>query len=254
MPFLIVLSPDAERGRRIDIGHNMVVGRGDRCDVHFDDPFISRTHAGLRLDGRSVFVQDLGSAGGTFVNGVPAQVERELRPGDIVSLADVKLRYDTDGPAQNSGPAQNYGPPVQQAAPRYDIGYQRDGVFHNVAGNQYIVQQRESFMRSVAARKSKARWLIVFGFLLFIAGTGVAVVSAAGLLSRFGTIFDNASLESGPPSFESLFGGEVFGVPVVLLGSVLDAAGLFLIIAGIVLHVVATARARDVDRQYPLPS
>jgi uncharacterized membrane protein len=243
MPFLIVLSPDAERGRRIEIGHDMVVGRGDRCDIRFDDPFVSRTHAGLRRHGRSVWVQDLGSAGGTFVNGVPAQTERELRPGDVLALADIKLRYDDDGPANTP----------EQAAPRYDIGYQRDGVFHNVAGNQYIVEQRESFMRSVAARKSKARWLIVFGFLLFIAGTGVAVVSAAGMLNNFGHIFDNASLESGPPSFESLLGGKVLGVPVMLAGSVLDAAGLFLIIAGIVLHVVATARARDVDRQYPMP-
>jgi uncharacterized membrane protein len=244
MPFLIVLSPDAERGRRIDIGHDMVVGRGDRCDIRFDDPFVSRTHAGLRCHGRSVWVRDLGSAGGTFVNGVPAQTERELRPGDVLALADIQLRYDEDAPAYAPAPA----------TPRYDIGYQRDGVFHNVAGNQYIVQQRESFLRSVAARKSKARWLIVLGFLLFIAGTGVAVVSAAGLLNNFGTIFDNASLESGPPSFQSLFGGDVLGVPVVLLGSVLDAAGLFLIMAGIVLHVVAAARARDVDRRYPLPS
>jgi hypothetical protein len=236
MPFLIVLSPDAERGRRIDIGHDMVVGRGDRCDIRFDDPFVSRTHAGLRCHGRSVWVQDLGSAGGTFVNGVPAQTEHELRPGDVLALADIRLQYDDESPI--------HVPP----APRYDIGSQRDGVFHNVAGNQYIVQQRESFMRSVAARKSKARWLIVLGFVLLIAGTGFAALTMGAFLKTFDDAWSSAAAPSSSP-----FSGTTFGLPTVLFGALADAAGLFMIIAGIVLHVVATARARDVDREFPMP-
>jgi uncharacterized membrane protein len=155
-----------------------------------------------------------------------------------VSLADIRLRFDIDAPA----------PAAPAAAPRYDIGYQRDGVFHNVAGDQYIVQQRESFLRQAAARKTKARWLIVLGFLLLIAGTGVAALAMGDFLDYVNQAWGSSTAPATSP-----FSDTTLGLPTVLIGSLADTAGLFLIITGIVLHVVATARARAVDRDYPMP-
>ena len=62
-PHLVVLAPDNERGRRIDLNRDhLLVGRGDRCDIRFDDPFVSRTHARLQRHGQAVYLQQ-GTAG-----------------------------------------------------------------------------------------------------------------------------------------------------------------------------------------------
>jgi predicted component of type VI protein secretion system len=72
-PRLIVLTPDSCRGQRIDLDKEyMLVGRDPTCEVRLNDPHVSRTHAALQRRGTAVFVQDLGSFGGTFVNGAAA--------------------------------------------------------------------------------------------------------------------------------------------------------------------------------------
>jgi pSer/pThr/pTyr-binding forkhead associated (FHA) protein len=41
-----------------------------------------------------VYVEDLDSSTGTFVNGQAVTAARELRTGDIVTFADVSMRFD----------------------------------------------------------------------------------------------------------------------------------------------------------------
>jgi pSer/pThr/pTyr-binding forkhead associated (FHA) protein len=59
-----------------------------------DDLRISRIHAAFRRRGRAVYIEDLGSSTGTFVNGQAVTAARELRTGDIVTFADVSMRFD----------------------------------------------------------------------------------------------------------------------------------------------------------------
>jgi pSer/pThr/pTyr-binding forkhead associated (FHA) protein len=59
------------------------VGREQTCDVRFDDPHVSRAHAALQRRGNRVYVEDLGSSGGTFVNGAVTTAARELRAGQV---------------------------------------------------------------------------------------------------------------------------------------------------------------------------
>ena len=55
----------------------------------------------------------------------------------------------------------------------------------NVGRDQYnahvqqVIQQRDSFMREIASTKTKARWLVWLGLLLFVAG--FAMFAAADL-------------------------------------------------------------------------
>src|SRR5215472_10860085 len=70
VPQLVVIAFDSYRGHRIELtAEYMTVGREPACDVRLDDPHVSRTHAALQRRGDSVYVQDLGSSGSTFVNG-----------------------------------------------------------------------------------------------------------------------------------------------------------------------------------------
>lgn len=74
-----------------------VVNIGRRSENHLviDDPRVSRSHAQLRaIRGRYVLF-DLGSTGGTLINGQRVN-QHSLSPGDVISLAGVPLIYGQD--------------------------------------------------------------------------------------------------------------------------------------------------------------
>lgn len=97
------------------------IGRRHDNDLVLSDPHVSRKHAEVRLlAGRYVLV-DLGSTGGTYVNG--RQIKQHiLDPGDVISIAVVQLIYGEDpgGPPSVTPP---YTPPKgldrDQITPHY---------------------------------------------------------------------------------------------------------------------------------------
>ena len=89
------------------------INLGRRLDNHIiiDDPRVSRNHAQLRLRFGHYVVYNLGSTGGTFVNGQRIE-ECVLRPGDVISLGGVPIIYgeDSSGPGAPSRPARSTMP------------------------------------------------------------------------------------------------------------------------------------------------
>jgi Inner membrane component of T3SS, cytoplasmic domain len=68
-----------------------VVGRSTECQLSLDDPLVSRRHAVLRVRRDGVSVQDFGSRNGVLVNGTKISGERELAPGDKVSIGSQEM-------------------------------------------------------------------------------------------------------------------------------------------------------------------
>ncbi|NWG00356.1 MAG: SpoIIE family protein phosphatase [Thermoanaerobaculaceae bacterium] len=68
------------------VGENELrLGRDSSCDVVIPELTVSRRHARLFWENGELVVEDLGSSGGTFVNGVRIQ-RAVLHPGDLVRL------------------------------------------------------------------------------------------------------------------------------------------------------------------------
>lgn len=77
-----------------------VVHIGRRMDNHIviEDLRVSRLHAQFRAKRGHYQIFDLGSSGGTFVNGVRL-TQATLYPGDVISLAGMDLIYSQDLPS-----------------------------------------------------------------------------------------------------------------------------------------------------------
>jgi len=64
-----------------------LVGRHQDADILLQSADISRRHAALLLKGQQLWVQDLNSSNGTFINDARIEQETELHDGDILQFA-----------------------------------------------------------------------------------------------------------------------------------------------------------------------
>jgi pSer/pThr/pTyr-binding forkhead associated (FHA) protein len=73
-----------------------VIGRSSEADRPLPLVFVSRTHCRFSLVGEEVVVEDLGSANGTYVNGVRLGEATALRHGDEVRLGPLGFRVQME--------------------------------------------------------------------------------------------------------------------------------------------------------------
>ncbi len=103
--FLII-----DDGRHYPLDRPVInVGRRIDNQIILENPHVSRTHAQLRVrEGRFVLF-DLGSTGGTKVNGRKIK-QHILRAGDVITISDIRLVYGEE-PGGPPDTATAYTPP-----------------------------------------------------------------------------------------------------------------------------------------------
>ena len=79
-----------EQAQSVIVDRDMLVGRHQDADVVLQAADVSRRHAGLLLKDNALWVQDLNSSNGTFINDVRIAVETEVQNGDSLRFASVK--------------------------------------------------------------------------------------------------------------------------------------------------------------------
>jgi pSer/pThr/pTyr-binding forkhead associated (FHA) protein len=73
----------------------VTIGRGGQNDITLDgDEFASARHARFEPRRDGVWLQDLGSTNGTFVNGARIDRPRRLVVGDVVRVGETDLRFE----------------------------------------------------------------------------------------------------------------------------------------------------------------
>ncbi len=92
---LVVVKSDAlPPGDEIPVaGGSLSVGRGGQNDVPLDgDEFASAEHARFEARRDGLWVEDVGSTNGTYVNGARVTTPRRLGSGDIVRVGQTDFR------------------------------------------------------------------------------------------------------------------------------------------------------------------
>lgn len=73
-------------------GSPSIIGRSHDADLELSDPDVSRRHARLDLARGVLYVADLGSRNGTFLNGKALpDGSIELRPGDELDIGNTRI-------------------------------------------------------------------------------------------------------------------------------------------------------------------
>lgn len=93
---LVVRSPSLDRGAVFEPGPvALTFGRaGDNTAVLAGDDYASTHHARVEAARDGVWLVDLGSTNGTWVNGEQLDGRRRLHDGDLVRIGQTELRYE----------------------------------------------------------------------------------------------------------------------------------------------------------------
>jgi hypothetical protein len=94
---LVVLkSPSFDEGHGLQLNAAPVtIGRSSQNDLGLDgDEFASARHARFEPRRDGVWVEDVGSTNGTYVNGVRLDAPRRLRAGDVIRIGETDFRFD----------------------------------------------------------------------------------------------------------------------------------------------------------------
>ena len=98
LPMFVVTSDGPLRGRILVVDDDeLVLGRRENSDLLLPDPHVSRAHAVIRKASGAVWLEDLGSTGGTTVNGEAVTGSQALKHNDTVQFGLVETRFEDRG-------------------------------------------------------------------------------------------------------------------------------------------------------------
>jgi hypothetical protein len=82
-----------EPGVQFDLAGGATLGRSASAEVQIDDPFASSVHARIFPRGQFMYIEDMGSTNGTFLNGRQLRRAEQLKVADVVRIGDSEYRY-----------------------------------------------------------------------------------------------------------------------------------------------------------------
>ena len=89
----VVAALGYEPGTVFELGDSATLGRSPTADVRIDDPYASSAHARIFPRGQFMYIEDMGSTNGTYLNGRQLRKPEQLRVADTVRIGDTEYRY-----------------------------------------------------------------------------------------------------------------------------------------------------------------
>ncbi len=93
---VVVKSPALTEGDEWDLDSSpLTLGRSSQNDIQLQrDEYASSTHARFEPRRDGVWLEDIGSTNGTYLNGIRLTRAKRLTSGDIVRIGETELRYE----------------------------------------------------------------------------------------------------------------------------------------------------------------
>jgi hypothetical protein len=92
---LRLVAPAEVKGRSYPLTEEITVGRAAGCQVTIDDTYASQLHARVFLREGQVFVEDLGSTNGTYLNRHKVTGPMQVQRGDKLQIGNTVLELSS---------------------------------------------------------------------------------------------------------------------------------------------------------------
>jgi FHA domain len=89
----VVAAMGHEPGTSFNVGDGATLGRSNGADIRVEDPFASSAHARIFPGGDFMYVEDMGSTNGTYLNGRELRTAERLKIADVIRIGDSEYRY-----------------------------------------------------------------------------------------------------------------------------------------------------------------
>jgi hypothetical protein len=90
---IVVAAMGHEPGTTFELNGGATMGRSDNAEIRVDDPFASSAHARIFPRGDFMYVEDMGSTNGTYLNGRQLRTAERLKVADVIRIGDSEYRY-----------------------------------------------------------------------------------------------------------------------------------------------------------------
>ena len=87
----VVVEGDSLKGKAFELGDELIIGRGEKCQVRLNDSYVSQVHARIYARDDDYVLEDLGSTNGTYLNRRRITSPAELQRGDQVKIGKTVL-------------------------------------------------------------------------------------------------------------------------------------------------------------------
>ena len=90
----VVAAMGHEPGTTFDVGRGATFGRSDGADIRVHDQFASSAHARIFDRAGYMYLEDMGSTNGTYLNGRQIKRAERLSMADTIRIGDSEYRYE----------------------------------------------------------------------------------------------------------------------------------------------------------------
>lgn len=112
---LVISSSSGSVAARVELaeGVHLKAGRSRNADVRLEDPSVSREHAIFVYEAGILTVEDVGSRGGTYINGIRTDEKMRIAPGDTIAIGSFTITPEFEAasrsPSRESSPVASVG-------------------------------------------------------------------------------------------------------------------------------------------------
>jgi hypothetical protein len=89
----VIAAMGYDPGTLLDLVGGVTLGRADGAEIKVEDQFASSNHARIYERGEAMYIEDMGSTNGTYLNGRELRTSERLKPSDVIRIGDTEYRY-----------------------------------------------------------------------------------------------------------------------------------------------------------------